>query len=164
MFCPNCGAADQNSNAYCRRCGEWLADPKSTRSHGAKTPEDRMKTILVFSGLNAVFALVSAIALYATYLGTPEAKWSVYLAGAFSLVIAVHQTVSFSFAFQLMQKLKRGRAGTGRSLESKAEGDPVLLGSAETAPIINAPSVTENTTDLLESSPRRNSQRASKEG
>jgi hypothetical protein len=160
MFCPNCGAADQNPNAYCRQCGEWLVDQKSARRHGSK-PEDRMKAMLIFNGLSAVFALVSAIALYATYLGTPEAKWSVYLAAAFCSVISVHQTVSFFFAFGLRQKFKRGRPDTGRPLESKAEGN-ALLGSAETAPIINAPSVTENTTDLLEPSPHRGGQRASK--
>jgi hypothetical protein len=162
MFCPNCGAADQNSSAYCRQCGEWLVDQKAARRHGSK-PEDQMKVMLVFNGLSAVFALVSAIALYATYLGTPEAKWSVYLAGAFCSVISVHQTVSFLFAFGLRQKFKRGRGGTGRSLESKAEGR-ALLDSANTAPMINAPSVTEKTTELLEPSPPKQEAQASKEG
>jgi hypothetical protein len=157
MFCPNCGAADQNPNAYCRQCGDWLVDQKSAKRHGTK-PEDRMKVMLVFNGMSAVFALVSAVALYATYLGTPEAKWSIYMAGAFCSIISVHQTVSFFFALGLRQKFKRGRDGSSRRVERKTEGAGLLIG-ADTAPIIDAPSVTENTTELLESSPRKEGQR-----
>lgn len=163
MFCPNCGAADQNPNAYCRYCGEWLVDQKSARRHGSK-PEDRMKVMLIFNGLSAVLALVSAIALYATYLDTPEAKWSIYVAGAFCSIIAVHQTISFLFAFGLKQKFKRSRGATERQTESEVKGSPALLGRAETAPIIDAPSVTENTTELLEASPLKERNRGSKQG
>jgi hypothetical protein len=161
MFCPNCGAADQNPNAYCRQCGEWLVDQKSARRHGTK-PEDRMKVMLIFNGLSALLALASAIALYATYLNTPEAKWSIYLAGAFCSVIAVHQTVSFFFALGLTQKFKRNRGAASRQIESEAGDRPALLGSAQTAPIIDAPSVTENTTELLDV-PRSERHRESKQ-
>jgi hypothetical protein len=154
MFCPHCGAADQNPNAYCRQCGQWLVDQKSARRHGSK-PEDRMKVMLVFNGLSAVLACVSALALYATYLNTPEAKWSIYVAGAFCSIIAVHQTVSFFFALGLTQKFRRSRETAGRQIESETRREPALLGSAETAPIIDAPSVTENTTELLEPSSLR---------
>ena len=74
MFCPNCGAADQSPNAYCKRCGEWLADKRSFGGRGASKPEQRMTSMIVFNGLSAVLALFSAIALYATYLNTPEAN------------------------------------------------------------------------------------------
>jgi uncharacterized membrane protein YvbJ len=74
MFCPNCGAADQSPNAYCKRCGEWLADKKSFGGRGASKPEERITTMIVFNGLSVLLALFSAIALYATYLNTPEAK------------------------------------------------------------------------------------------
>lgn len=157
MYCPNCGAADQNPNAYCRQCGDWLVDQKSARRHGSK-PDDQMKVMLVFNGLSAIFALVSAIALYATYLDTPEAKWSVYVAGAFCSIIAVHQTVSFFFAFGLRQKFKRGRGAATRSIDPKTEGAR-LVTSPETAPILTPASVTENTTDLLESPGRKEGQR-----
>src|SRR5262249_47579352 len=162
MFCSNCGKGDQKANAYCRQCGEWLVDQKSARKHGTK-PEDKMKVMLVFNGLDAVFALISAVALYATYLGTPEAKWSIYVAGACCSVIAVHQTLSFFFALGLRQKFKRGRTGTQRSVPPKLEDLP-LLESADTAPIIAGPSVTENTTELLESSRRQEGQRQLREG
>ncbi len=122
-----------------------------------------MKVMLIFNGMSAVFALASAIALYSTYLGTSEAKWSIYMAGCFCSIIAVHQTVSFFFALGLRQKFKRGRGGTQLPIQPKPEDLP-LLESAETAPIIGAPSVTENTTELLESSRRQESQRSLREG
>jgi hypothetical protein len=102
MFCPYCGAGDQSPNAYCRRCGEWLTNMKSRTKRNTSTPEERMTVMTVFNGLSALFALVSAIALYATYLGKPEAKWSIYVAGAFCCIIAVHQSISFAFALDLI--------------------------------------------------------------
>jgi len=161
MYCPNCGAADQKTNAYCRQCGDWLVDQKSARRHGNK-PEDQMKVMLVFNGMSAVFALVSAIALYATYLNTPEAKWSIYMASTFCMIISVHQTVSFFFALGLRQKFKRGRGGSAITIRPKSESTG-LLGSADTAPIIDAPSVTEKTTELLDTPASKRGQRTSLE-
>src|SRR5260221_8478530 len=96
MLWPNCGAADQSPSAYCKRCGEWLADKKSFGGRAASKPEQRMTSMIVFNGLSALLALFSAIALYATYLNTPEAKWSVYAAGACCLVITIHQLLSLA--------------------------------------------------------------------
>ena len=47
------------------------------------------------SALSTIAALFSAIALYATYVGAGDAKWSVYVAAAFCLCIAGWQTSSF---------------------------------------------------------------------
>lgn len=139
MFCPQCGASDQQSKSYCRRCGEWLAEA-STR------PEQRMKVMMVFNGLNSVMALLSAIILYATYLGTPDAKWSIYVAAACCSVIAVHQAISFGFALDL-----RLRPGRRKELPSDPSGQ---LESRDTRQILNVPSVTENTTEIFEEAPR----------
>jgi hypothetical protein len=152
MFCPNCGAADQNSNAYCRQCGEWLIDQKAARKHGTK-PEDKMKAMLFFNATSALFALISAAALYSSYLGTPEIKWSIYLAGSFCSIIAVHQTVSFFFALGLRQKFTRRRDSSTQSIQQKTESP--LLADPGAAHTIATPSVTETTTKLLE--PRRES-------
>src|ERR1700687_3127757 len=154
MFCPNCGAADQSPNAYCKRCGEWLADKRSFGGRGASKPEERMTAMIVFNGLSALLALFSAIALYATYLNTPEAKWSVYVAGACCFVIAIHQMISFAFALELKLRLKRGHAETGQAIGSEAGGSPAALGSGDTTQFVDAPSVTEKTTELLEAVPR----------
>jgi hypothetical protein len=153
MFCPACGAADQSQNAYCKRCGEWLADKKSFGGRGASKPEQRMTSMIVFNGLSALLALFSAIALYATYLDTPEAKWSVYVAGACCFVIAIHQMISMGFALELKLRLKRGQSDTGQKTISDA-GGVTALGSGQTTQFLDAPLVTENTTELLEAVPR----------
>jgi len=67
----DCGASDQTPKSYCRRCGEWLAD-RAGRS--SAKPEQRMNVMVVFNALSALMTLFAAIALYATYLDTPEAK------------------------------------------------------------------------------------------
>jgi hypothetical protein len=146
MNCPHCGAAEQSAGAYCRRCGEWLS---GRRSHGSGSPEERMTVMIVFSAISAVFALVSAIVLFATYLGRPEAKWSIYLASAMCLVIAVHQAISFGFALGLKVRRNRGREEgmPGRVFESPAPAGE--LPGMNTGEVIDMPSVTEATTEFL---------------
>ena len=83
MFCPSCGADSQTANAYCKRCGAWLPEFKHRSSaFGGETPQQNIFTGMFMSALSAIVALFSAIALYATYLGS-DAKWSIYLAAAF---------------------------------------------------------------------------------
>jgi hypothetical protein len=151
MFCPECGAADQRSDTYCRKCGRWLPDIKSIGSHKTRTPDHIMRDMMVFSAVNALLALTSAIVLYATYLGSREAKWSVYVAAAFSLVISIHQMVSFSFNLQLRRRFARERQGFGEAIGPKEQ--QVLMSGATTGQLVNQPSVTEKTTELLEAAP-----------
>ena len=62
MFCMNCGAGSQRPDAYCTRCGQWLADPKlpASRRRHAKTPAEKMSIMLTFSAINAALALGAA--------------------------------------------------------------------------------------------------------
>jgi hypothetical protein len=156
MFCPSCGAADQASSAYCRHCGQWLVDPKSAGSHSAKTPEQRMTIMAAFSAGSSLMAILSALALYVTYLGTPEAKWSIYVAGAFLTVIAVHQAVNFFFALGLKKSLKHRRGVKARDLKSGIATGQLSTEQLSAGPdhVLTAPSVVEDTTQLLETNPR----------
>jgi hypothetical protein len=153
MFCPNCGAADQSPNAYCKRCGQWLADKKSFGGHGASKPEQRMTSMIVFNGLSALLALFSAIALYLTYFNVPDAKWSVYAAAACCLVITIHQLISLAFALEIKLRLKRGHTDAGQPAITATNFG--ALGGAKTTPFVDARSVTESTTEILEAVPRR---------
>jgi hypothetical protein len=93
MFCPMCGTESQNPNAYCKRCGEWLPDIK-TRTPARSVERRRNRNIftgLFMSALSTLAALFSAIALYATYLGAGDAKWSVYVARRF---LSLHRRVA----------------------------------------------------------------------
>ncbi len=152
MFCPICGTDSQAANSYCKRCGEWLPDIKSRtrRGFGGDTPEQNIFTSLFFSALSTMAALFSAIALYITYLGTGDGKWSVYFAAGFYLCIAGWQTSNFIVGLKLRQRFKRGRADTSPVLGIEAERREVSLNPADTSQFIGAQSVTENTTELLE--------------
>ena len=114
-----------------------------------------MKVMMVFNGLNSVMALLAAIILYSTYLGTPEAKWSIYVAAACCSVIAVHQAISFGFALDLRLRSWRIRKELPSTYES-VNTEPVgELEGRVTGRILNLPSVTENTTEILQEAPRR---------
>ena len=154
MFCPKCGAADQSPNAYCKRCGEWLSDRKSFGGRGAAKPEQRMTTMIVFNGLSVLLALFSAIALYLTYFHVPEAKWSIYAAGACCLVITVYQLLSLAFALEIKLRLKRGQTTAGQPGITEAAENFGALGGGKTTPFIDTGSVTESTTEILEPVPR----------
>jgi hypothetical protein len=151
LFCYGCGAEGQSANAYCKRCGKWLPAVKtrSAMAFGGQTPQQNIFTSLFMSALSAAVALFSAIALYATYLGTPEAKWSIYIAAAFCLCIAGWQISSFMAAVKLRRRLGKGRDPFMSERIVGKKGSPVL-GPADLNPFVNASSVTESTTELLE--------------
>jgi hypothetical protein len=141
MFCLNCGAGDQSNEAYCKRCGKWI---------GSNPPNKRLMVMLIFSLVSAVLGAASAIALYATYLGSETAKetakWSVYLAATFCIVIAVHQSINFAFGLSLLRRMKKSTASedalpSARNTRSLEEGSSTEWVGVE--------SVTENSTELL---------------
>ena len=101
------------------------------------------------SALSAVVALFSAIALYATYLGTDDAKWSIYLAAAFCLCIAGWQASSFVVGIKLRSRLNRARAGLETDSQLKQATASPALPPADMSNFVRAQSVTENTTELL---------------
>lgn len=57
MFCSGCGAADQSTNSYCRRCGKYLHDPSPWRRRDS--PERAALWLAVVS----VPAFLSCLAL-----------------------------------------------------------------------------------------------------
>jgi hypothetical protein len=114
-----------------------------------------MKVMMVFNGLNSVMALLAAIVLYSTYLGTPEAKWSIYVAGALCSVIAVHQAISFGFALDLRLRSRRMKQELSANYDA-GNTEPVgQIEGRDTRHILDLPSVTENTTKILQEPPRR---------
>jgi len=103
-------------------------------------------TGLFINALSAFAALFSAIALYVTYLGTGEAKWSIYVAAASCLCIAGWQASSFIVGLKLRQRLKRLGEEPAPELETKRR--PVLA-EPDVDSFVSASSVTENTTEFL---------------
>ena len=157
MFCPSCGADNQTANAYCKRCGDWLPDLKrrSRGAFGGETPQQNIFTGLFLSALSAIVALFSAIALYATYLGTNEAKWSIYLAAGFCLCIAGWQLSSFIVGLKLRSRLNRAQGDVEVKSQLKETPIPQALPAADMSNFVRALSVTENTTVLFQPLERR---------
>lgn len=152
LFCPVCGIEGQHANSYCKRCGEWLPNFKrrSRGTFGGETPQQNVFINIFMGTLSAAVALFSAIALYATYLGTNEAKWSVYVAAAFCLCIAGWQASSLIASVKLARRLRKGRE-TVAPTQMKPEKEPAALHPADMSSFVNVSSVAEGTTDLLES-------------
>lgn len=140
MYCTHCGSDEQLSKAYCRKCGKWI---------GGSAPEERMTVMIIFNALSALFGVASAIALFSN---SGKAEWPINLAGTFCLIIAVYQTISFIFALSLRMRLKRGKGQTEfdapREIDSPREVP--ALRAADTSQFVGVPSVTENSTELLE--------------
>ena len=152
MYCHKCGAANQTAKAYCKSCGEWLPDLSSrTRTtFGGETPQQMISTSLFMSAITTLAALFSAIALYMTYLGSGDAKWSVYLAAAFCVCIAGWQASSFFVTLRLRQRLKHSREGLVAPAELSEPKNAPALNAADLSAFIGATSVTENSTELLD--------------
>jgi hypothetical protein len=152
MYCSHCGAEHQLANAFCKRCGEWLPDIKAANRvrFGGETPQQNIFTGLFLSALSTLAALVSAIALYATYLGRGDAKWSVYLAAAFCLCIAGWQASSFAVTMKLRKRMKKSREIPSSTSNLTGDNGRRSLGPPDLSSVVNAPNVTEHTTNLLE--------------
>lgn len=152
MYCPNCGAARQSAKAYCKSCGEWLTalNPKNRDIFGGETPQQMVSTSLLMSALSTIAALVSALALYLTYLPTGDAKWSVYVAGAFCLCIAGWQASSFFITLRLRRRLKHNREADSVSAELRQSQPAPALNAGDFSNFVGVTSVTENSTELLD--------------
>ena len=162
MYCPKCGAPAQTAKAYCKSCGEWLPnlDAKTRNTFGGETPQQIVATNLFMSAITTLAALLSGLALYITYLGTDDAKWSVYLAGAFCFCIAGWQASTFFITLRLRQRLKRSRESLPAPELSDANSAPAL-NAADMSAFVGVTSVTENSTELLDHvrSSKRDTQR-----
>jgi len=150
MYCSNCGAGNQTANAYCKSCGEWLPELKRSRNRfGGETPQQQVLVSLFMSVFSTLAALISAIALFTTYIGTGDAKWSVYLAAVFCICIAGWQASSFYATLRLRKRLKTGRESTATSAELNEPKNVPALNAGDRSAFVGVPSVTENSTELL---------------
>jgi hypothetical protein len=163
MYCHKCGSSNQSAKAYCKSCGEWLPDlnAKTRNTFGGETPQQIVFTNLFMSALSTVAALFSAFALYITYLGSGDAKWSIYIAGAFCVCIAGWQASSFFATLRLRQRLKHSRDGLASPSELREMKSAPALNPGDRSAFVGVTSVTENSTELLEQvrRPNRDTQR-----
>jgi hypothetical protein len=157
MFCPNCGAPEQASDSYCKRCGQWLPDLKRRRGRRlvSATPDQLLNKVLVLGGLSSLASLVATVILFTIGGGGPLGR-AVMLAATFTLLACVWQFISAFIGFRLKRRLTSARtAGAERAGLAEPAGRRPELAAADTSRFAGVPSVTEGTTELLEPLPRR---------
>lgn len=102
------------------------------------------------SAISTLAALFSGLALYITYLGSGDAKWSIYIAGAFCLCIAGWQASSFFATLRLRQRLKNSREGLASASELREMKSAPALNPGDRSAFVDIASVTENNTELFD--------------
>jgi uncharacterized membrane protein YuzA (DUF378 family) len=128
MFCPTCGKGEQESDTYCRNCGEFLTDVSSrpsllARLLGIYNPEKQLNITLI---IDLVTAIVSGTLLFFIkgYFDAVEDRTGVspsplvYVLYAFLGLVAVWQLFSFVIGTTYKRKLRASRRG---GLEAKSE-------------------------------------------
>jgi uncharacterized membrane protein YvbJ len=61
MFCPKCGANDQQTDSYCTRCGQWLPDMDNLnrpRFLWNKTPAQKIRKMRILEALSAGLSVI----------------------------------------------------------------------------------------------------------
>ena len=152
IFCPRCGAPGQRVESYCRSCGEWLLDPSA-----AMTPRGRMRRLSpdrkqlrmrALELLSAVAALVSGLLTLAVLTGASLELLVVAMILCFAVV--GWQTVAFFMGRSIQGRRGQEPAEGGHPLPASQAGARSALNAADTRDMVRPPSVTENTTTLLD--------------
>jgi hypothetical protein len=157
IFCARCGAAGQKVESYCRSCGEWLPDPTVTwhprgRLRGL-SPERKQRRIHTLQLLSALAALAAALITLAVHLGLHPDMLVVPILLCF--VVVAWQGVAFLIGRSIRGMRSQGSAEGGAALPASKVGARSALNAADTGGLVRPPSVTENTTALLDPVPSK---------
>lgn len=160
MFCPKCGKGDQETDSYCRSCGEFLTDLSSrpsllNRVLGISNPEKQLNLTLI---IDLVTAIVSGFLLFSLmgYFDGAEAKTGipttrmVYVLYVFLGLVAVWQLFSFTVGTTFKKKLSASRRAHLKAKSQSAQALPPA-DNKDAVPI----TITEQTTRQLDKVPRR---------
>lgn len=150
MFCPKCGSADQQENAYCRNCGMFLPDFDKVKNPRT-TPEQHLKANLVLNFMTATASLALAVMLYVFVIGKGESSPLIYLTAGFLTAMFAWQVQIIIRTFQLRKHFRKNK-NPDQTQNAPPEFKPFktreLLGEADFSNNVPA-SVTENTTTKL---------------
>ena len=158
MFCPKCGRADQETDSYCRSCGEFLTDLSSrpsllNRVLGISNPEKQLNLTLM---IDLATAIVSGFLLFSMmgYLdavedrtGVPTSRM-VYVLYVFLGLVSVWQLFSFTIGTTFKKKLSASRRA---HLQAKSAEALPPARNKDAVPM----TITEQTTRHLEEVRRR---------
>jgi hypothetical protein len=168
MYCPHCGKGEQEADAYCRGCGEFLPDVTGNaylfkKLLGVNRPETLAGVNLAISLATALASLLLLVFLNGyfdaqqTRTGEP-APAVTYLVYAFLVAVAAWQGLSFAVGLRLKSKLggrrmSDGPAGPAGGRADLPEGGGQALPPADFERVV-PPSVTEEKTRPLDKAPR----------
>ena len=150
MFCPKCGNADQQENAYCRNCGMFLPDFDKVKNQRI-TPEQHLKANLVLNFMTAIASLALAIMLYVFVVGKGDTSPLIYVTAGFLTAMFAWQVQIIIRTFMLKKHFVKNKPDDqSQNAIPKFENLKTreLLNEADFSN--NVPtSVTENTTSKL---------------
>lgn len=155
IFCARCGAAGQQVESYCRSCGEWLHNPTAARTPRGRlrglSPERKWRRVRTLELLSALAAAAAAGIAFAVRGGADPDLLIVSM--LLCLVVVAWQAVAFFIGRSLQVGRSRGAAEGGTALPAAQGGVRSALNAALTGDLVRPPSVTENTTALLDPVP-----------
>lgn len=157
MFCHKCGKGDQETDSYCRSCGEFLTDLTSrpsllNRVFGITNPEKQLNFTLLIDLVTAIvfgllpFSLMGYFDAVEDRTGVPPPR-GIYAVYIFLGLVAIWQLFSFTIGTTFKKKLSASRRA---HLEAKSVEQLPEANSENAVPN----TITEETTRRLEKVPR----------
>ena len=149
MFCPSCGTETTTGLNYCNRCGANLSalmNPEVVQVNLTR-PAAFLGVIIAFLTLGGFALLIAGARILASVISGNDPLIAVIFMGMLTIMV-----VDIFLARQLSKLINAALSGTAKPTNRIVS--PVTapqLSRPNTAPILQAPSVTENTTRFLES-------------
>lgn len=150
MFCPSCGTETTTGLNYCNRCGANLAPltaPELVQVNLTR-PATMIGIIMMLLTLGGFAVLIAGARILASIIVGNDPLIAVIFMGMLTILV-----VDIFLARQLSKLINAALSGTAKPAANRV-APPVTapqLPRPNTAPIFQAPSVTENTTRFLES-------------
>ena len=155
IFCSKCGAPGQKIESYCRSCGEWLPDPTAAWHPRGRlrqlSPERKQRRMRVLELISAVAAALAGVITLAVLSGADFELLIVPMVLCF--LIVGWQAVAFFLGRSIQGRRSQGETEGGPTLPTAQAGARSALNTADTSDLVRPPSVTENTTALLDPAP-----------
>ncbi len=157
VFCANCGAGDQLVESYCKRCGNWLPDPKASRGLlQMRSPEEKIRRIRILQAISAGLSL-TALGVIISVIRDPGNIEMLFLAAICCVLVTVYQVINFYLGYTVHNRKSGSESPSLGRHEPQGE-----LGPPSATSFGQPVSVTDETTRRLASIPRhadRNSER-----
>ena len=159
MFCPNCGASEQNPDAYCKKCGTYLRnDSFRGRLLGANNP-GKAAWLILFS---SVFIAVLCVCISLLIIRAESSGDLAILKYAFALCwLIIGYLVTLSVVgFRLRRKMRRAQSSLHQPAfavnNSRSVGQSTGKGTGRLAEVGSSE---EAATELLSPPTRENEER-----